>query len=198
MSEPMTYDWQQLATTWQLLPIDELRLRRSTRWKTWRMAANATLEVLVIFYVWAMTFWFWGDLHSVIWRSWLLLWCVLTPFFVAWSFYNKRGTWQSRDETTVALLMLRKQRAEAGIRYAKNSVIAMLSSAAMAVLFGVIDQGYAPAAEEMLWYRVWWPVIFVVAWLVFGAAITEWYRRLQQRKLAEVSKLLTEFDSRLS
>ena len=193
MFEPMTYDWQQLATTWQALPVDELRLRRATRWKTWRMAANAALEVLVIFYVWGITWWLFDSLsEDPVLRSWLLFWCAATPLCVAWSFWNKRGLWRVADTTTLAMLQLQKLRAEAGVRYARFSIHGMVFSIVLTLLFGAWANGLDASAS----WRQWLPFVMTTVWLMLGIGLTAWYRRRQQRKRSEVSELLKEFDSR--
>lgn len=189
-------DWQQLSQAWQALPVDELRLRRGTKWKTLRMWANAALEIGVIFFVWGMTYWLWDDVGtSVVWRSWLVVWSVLTPIFVYWSFRHKSGLWQPADQSVLGLLHLQQQRAVSSQRFAGYSIVVMFIAIVMVWLWGGAAHWLEAGQAHFDVARNFEAVLLTTLWLLIGAACTEWYRRRQQRKHQEVGRILAQLES---
>ena len=191
----MSDEWQTLAQTWQSQKIDLPQLKRSTRWKTWRMIANGALEFLMVFYVWGITWFLWDKVSdSAVWLSWLLMWCIVAPICFVFSFKAKRGLWRTDDQTVVGLLKLKWRRLDWAVKGARIATIFFLISLLLSVLWGVASMILEPAPADEPWYRLWIAVASTSVWLLGASMVSVWYRRRQARELKNVERLLAELE----
>ena len=189
-------EWQEWMSTWQSQPVDAPKLRRSTRWKTYRMALTTGSEILLTLFVWALLGRYWelsGDKPLL--RGWMLSWSVLTPLLGWWTFRLRRGLWRATDESVMALLRLRLDRAHGGIRMARFT---LWVCAIMAVVTGpwlVAVHSDAPPPSGAHWSRVWGPVLFVTVWLLVYVVGSLVYLRQRRQEIAQIERLLRKVDT---
>jgi hypothetical protein len=184
-------DWQGLVDTWQAQPVDLPRLRRRTRWKTWRMRAVVAGELAATLFLFVLTWWAWDrpgttDLH----RLWFAIWCVSIPFAQAFTLAARRGIWRTRDDSVSALLRLQHDRARAGERLGLSSIVICLVMLIALGAWSIAFHLQHPPADAAIAARRLWTLGAAFAWLVGFAAVSWWYLRRQRRERAHWRNLL--------
>ena len=183
-------------STWQSQSVDVPKLKRSTRWKTYRMALTTISEILLTLFVWALLGRYWEPSEDKpLLRGWMLSWSVLTPLLGWWTFRLRRGLWRATDESVMALLRLRLDRAHGGIRMARFT---LWVCAIMAVVTGpwlVAVHSDAPPPPGASWHRVWGPVLFVTVWLLAYVVGSLVYLRQRRQEITQIERLLRKVDT---
>lgn len=183
-------------SAWQSQSVDVPKLKRSTRWKTYRMALTTASEILLTLLVWGILVQSWEpSANNPLLRGWMLAWSVLTPLLAWWTFRLRRGLWRAADESVLALLRLRLDRARGGIRMARFTLCAC---AVMALVTGpwlVVVQSRLPALPGTPWHRVWGAALLMTVGLL-TYIIGSWvYLRRRRREVAEIERLLRKLDA---
>jgi hypothetical protein len=189
-------EWRDLMSAWQSQSVDVPKLKRSTRWKTCRMALMTASEILLTLFVWATLLQSWEAFaDKPLLRGWMLGWSVLTPLMGWWAFRLRRGQWRAADESVLALLRLRLDRARGGIRMARFT---LWTCAFMAVVTGpwlvVMHFGsHLPPGTPS--HKAWGAALFVTVWLLAFIIASLVYLRQRRREVTELELLLGKLDA---
>lgn len=188
-------DWSELGATWRAQSVDLPRLRRETRWKTWRMRLAVAMELLSAAVLYGFALWAWDrpdttDLH----RYWIAFCGALMPLLLWLSLSARRGLWRAADPSVLGLLRLRIARARSGERLgwltlAITAVMLVAASAWIALFDHLQPTPNAATAARRLW--LWLGiVVFSLGW-IGGSA---WYIRACRRARARWQGLLRQLD----
>ena len=181
-------------STWQSQSVDVPQLKRSTRWKTYRMAATTASEILLTLLVWALLGRLWeSSADKPLLRGWMLSWSVLTPLLGWWAFMLRRGLWRATDESVLALLRLRLDRARGGIRMGRFTLWVCGITGLVTVPWLVAMHSGSPPGTN--WRGVWGPALFVTVWLLAYSVGSLVYLRQRRREIVEIEQLLRNLEA---